>query len=250
MKRFVVPIILFTLAACSQAPGPDEAGNVPLATTALKTYAVSSEPIANPERGFYFHGGDCANNNFRDLGLVGKRTGTDRISLVLCIFYLKGYTDKPLDEGRITQFRNQAQAVRDAGLKMIVRFAYTEETTFINNVETAIDAPVSRVLEHIGQLKSVLQENQDVIAVVESGFVGAWGEGHFSQNFGNKGNTVGTVSEITANWSNRKLVVDELLKILPNRMVLVRTPRMKQAMYPGTTTGENACRAPQRLLSC
>ena len=57
---------------------------------------------------------------------------------------------------------------------MILRFAYTES-------KTGDDATPAMVQEHLGLLTDALRRNSDVIAVMESGFVGAWGEGHYTQ---------------------------------------------------------------------
>jgi hypothetical protein len=61
------------------------------------------------------------------------------------------------------------------GLKLVVRFAYNYEAG-------GADAPLDVVLAHIDQLGPVLREHRDVILVIESGFVGAWGEWHSSTN--------------------------------------------------------------------
>ena len=98
---------------------------------------------------------------------------------------------------------------------MILRFAYTES-------KTGNDATPAMVQEHLGLLTDTLRRNSDVIAVMESGFVGAWGEGHYTQHFGDAGDVE------PADWENRNAVVDRLLSILPrDRKVVVRTPLMK-----------------------
>ena len=77
--------------------------------------------------------------------------------------------------------------------------------------------------KHLDQLKAFFSRNWDVIAVVQSGFVGAWGEGHYTQHYGNAGNVS------AANWADRKAIVDKLLAIVPgNRMVGMRTVKMKR----------------------
>ena len=57
---------------------------------------------------------------------------------------------------------------RKAGIKIILRFAYS-----IAMDEP--DAPLSVILQHLDQLKPILQENKDVIAVLQAGFIGSWG---------------------------------------------------------------------------
>ena len=59
-------------------------------------------------------------------------------------------------------------------MKMIPRFAYNFGPT------GAPDASTDRILEHLEQLRPALVANQDVIAFVEAGFIGTWGEWHDS----------------------------------------------------------------------
>ena len=88
------------------------------------------------------------------------------------------------------------------------------------------DAPRDRVLAHIAQLKPVLQANADVIATVQVGFVGAWGEWYYTDHFGDQDNVGAT------QIADRKAVVEALLGSLPaTRTVQVRTPTWKKR-YP------------------
>ena len=69
-----------------------------------------------------------------------------------------------------------------------------------------------RVLRHLDQLKPVLQRNSDVIAFVQAGFVGAWGEWHNSSN------------DLTAT-ATRLQIKDALLAAVPrDRFVQFRYP--------------------------
>jgi hypothetical protein len=126
-------------------------------------------------------------------------------------------------------FQRQFDAIRKAGLKTVMRFAYTDDPF-------GDDAAPAQVLRHIAQLKPYLRANSDVIAVLQTGFVGAWGEWYYTQHFGNAGKTTAT------DRANRKAVVDALLDALPpSRMVQLRTPAFKRGFY-GTTpvTAEQA----------
>ena len=112
---------------------------------------------------------------------------------------------------------------------MILRLAYTASVS-------GNDAPLNRVLAHLDQLYPIFQRNSDVINVVQTGMIGAWGEWYYTQNFGNEGNVSAT------DWVNRKAVTDKLLSVLPgSRMIQVRTPAIKRTMY-GTAalTGSQA----------
>ncbi len=231
MRRRSLPAVLAALLAIVAAIDvPAAAG-----ATTTTTYTPASGPIANPDRGFYHYTDDCDKVDFVTSQLVAYRTD-EKISLVLCIFYLAQFKTSAISQAQLDRFDRQAARVRAAGLKMVVRFAYTTSTA-------GDDASPSRVQAHLNQLAPYLQANADVIAVVQSGFVGAWGEGYYTQHFGN----AGVVS--AANWADRKAVVDKLLAILPvGRKVQVRTPAMKRRMY-GTTPATAADAAAGRAVA-
>lgn len=185
------------------------------------TYAPTTDPFANPERGFYHHTGDCDKNDFSLTTLQSYRA-SEHISLVMCVFYLAEFKNAPINQAALTQLQQQLDTVRAAGMKMILRFAYTTATD-------GADAPKDRVLAHLDQLAPYLSGNSDVIYLMQAGFIGAWGEWYYTQNFGN----AGTVS--ATDWANRKAVVDKLLSVLPTtRMVQLRTPKFKRTMYSTT----------------
>ena len=80
----------------------------------------------------------------------------------------------------------------------------------------------------VDQLAPYLTANADVISVVQAGFIGAWGEWYYTRNFGNAG------AVTSADWANRKAVVDKLLSVLPaTRAVQLRTPKIKRTLYAG-----------------
>ncbi|MFI6513727.1 DUF4832 domain-containing protein [Streptosporangium sp. NPDC050855] len=182
------------------------------------TYTATNEPFANPERGLYHHTGDCDKNDF-SLATLQDYRANQHISLVMCVFYLAESRNAPISPAALAQLQQQLDTVRAAGLKMILRFAYTTATD-------GTDAPKDRVLAHLDQLAPYLSGNSDVIYLMQAGFIGAWGEWYYTQNFGN----AGVVS--AADWANRKTVVDKLLSVLPKtRMVQLRTPKFKRTLY-------------------
>ncbi|MET0135140.1 MAG: DUF4832 domain-containing protein [Kibdelosporangium sp.] len=182
------------------------------------SYTPTTANFANPERGFYHHTGDCDKNDFV-LGTLQDYRANQGISLVMCVFYLAEFKNSPISSAALAQLRQQFDTVRSAGLKMILRFAYTTSTE-------GDDAPKDRVLAHLDQLAPHLSANSDVIDVVQAGFIGAWGEWYYTKNFGD----AGTVT--AADWANRKAVTDKLLSVLPaTRMVQLRTPKFKRTMY-------------------
>jgi hypothetical protein len=84
---------------------------------------------------------------------------------------------------------------------------------------TVSDAPLSVVMQHLDQLQPLFQQNKDVIAFVQAGFIGAWGEWHSSSNG-------------LANVENETKILNKLLSVLPTEiMVQVRTPAAKQQIF-------------------
>ncbi|MFJ2158079.1 DUF4832 domain-containing protein [Streptomyces sp. NPDC087856] len=184
-------------------------------------YTEINDNFANPERGFYHHTGDCDKSPYSLSTLQDYRVNQG-VSVVMCNFYLAEFKNSAIDQATLTKLQNQFTTARAAGVKMILRFAYTTSTA-------GDDATKSRILSHIDQLAPYLSANADVIYVMQAGFIGAWGEGYYTQNFGN----AGVVS--AANWADRKEVIDKLLSVLPStRMIQLRTPAFKRTMYSTT----------------
>lgn len=180
------------------------------------SYSVSSVPIPNPERGFYWQS-SCNNYPFQNSHLTEYKAGGT--SMVRCVFYLNNFKTSAISQEYLNGIQSQMDRLRTHGFKVILRFAYTEDTS-------GDDASVNQVLSHIDQLAPLLQRNSDVIAYMEAGFIGAWGEWAYSQNFGTSGNLS------NQNWDDRKKVVDKLLSVLPaNRSIQLRTPAFKMKFF-------------------
>ena len=204
-------------------------------STTVPYNASFDENIVNPDRGFYYPLAPGEMNNFSPISvtdLVNRREnlfaafGANyqiRTGLFFRYYILDNSTD---NLGSFpTQLQQDFNAARQAGARLIIRFAYTI------NPDTSCgdaacppygDAPKSRVLSHIAQLAPVLQANEDVISAIQNGFIGVWGEQYYTDYFG-----FATLS--TTNWEDRIDVVSALLDATPaNRMVQVRYPQMKQ----------------------
>src|SRR5512140_1351708 len=96
----------------------------------------------------------------------------------LCNFYLNAFKSSLIDSSTLATLRNQLNTIRAAGLKVVLRFAYTKTDN--------VDANVTQVLAHIDQLAPIIQANSDVIAVWQGSFIGEWGEGYYTSNFGDQ----------------------------------------------------------------
>jgi hypothetical protein len=195
--------------------------------TATVAYTASMEDFANPERGFFVQRSyNPARANSRPPAVDELRAVRDRqISMVRMLYSLAGHRESPIPAEYLARIEADFAAARQAGVKLIPRFAYNSGPI------GAPDAPIERMLEHIDQLTPVLRANADVLAFLEAGFAGAWGEWHSSTNglF-----TSGTGAPPTVNEKTRALA-EKLLAALPaDRMIALRCPRFKTDLFGET----------------
>ena len=201
--------------------------NAPVSSTPSAsnvTYTASSTAIANPERGFYKHT-ETHSTGYYPLSqttLTGYRTNSN-ITLILRVFYLENFINGPISSTYLQNMQTDFARIRAAGLKCIVRFAYADT----DDTGVPHDATKTVILSHINQLTPILQANSDVIAVMQAGFIGSWGEWYYTDHFGKP--------PTAADYANRKNVVDAILAAVPNRFVQIRTPALKMNTYQSTT---------------
>jgi len=169
-----------------------------------KKFAASDEEFPNPERGLMVF---INLTESHDLTYLREK----QVTLVFANVNLAAYRGGPIAADFLAKLDQGFQRVRNAGLKIVLRFTYSGTTG-------DPDAPKATVLQHIAQLKPVLQAHGDVLAALQAGFIGAWGEWHGSMH-GNDDPGV------------RREVVQALLEVLPAcRMVQLRTPAFKQSL--------------------
>jgi hypothetical protein len=195
---------------------------LPLALAAA-TYPPSNEDFPNPERGFYVQTVyNPERGQLHPLDPAWLRRARDSgISLLRMYWILSEFRDRPLSPAMLDRVRADFAAARAAGIKVIGRFAYNFGPI------GAPDAPLDRVLAHLDQLRPVLRENADVLAFLEAGFIGTWGEWHDSTN---------------GLMSHSHEIVGKILEVLPtDRMLALRYPRHKMNLYdPQPLTPEEA----------
>lgn len=181
------------------------------------TYSPSSAVIANPERGFYKHYETYPNDYdaLSQSSMTNNRINSG-YTLILRLFYLDAFVSSNISSAYLTNMQSDFTKMRAAGVKCIIRFAYSDDSDAAN-----LDATKAQVLAHINQVKPILLANADVIACVQAGFVGAWGEWYYTDNFGFPPNA--------NDYNNRRDVVNALLDALPpGKMVQMRTPSLKR----------------------
>lgn len=88
-------------------------------------------------------------------------------------FYLTNYKTVPvIPEVGMNRIQRYFDTARELGFKLLVRFAYQGDGD--GTGEAADDI----MLAHMRQLKPLLEKNRALIHLVQSGFLGAWGEWH------------------------------------------------------------------------
>lgn len=177
--------VAFSVATCSAA-NANQAWRIdgtatpppPAPGTVETSFTASSAEIANPERGMYVW---AADNLLQWTQADADAKFQSGYRVVYAPVRLDAHANTTLPASVLTQLSSGFAMARRAGLKLVPRFLYNypaSETEY-QNVK---DAPLARVLGHIDQLKPVLTANADVIAYLQAGFIGAWGEWHTSSN--------------------------------------------------------------------
>jgi hypothetical protein len=185
--------------------GPEE--DVSRGPTVTIEFEGTNEDFLNPERGYYVGVDLLSADGARQVRQSGH-------SLAIAIVRLDDYRDRALDAQLLDALRDGFAEARGAGIKVILRFTY-------NASADAGDASRARILQHIDQLSPVIAQHSDVIAVVQAGFIGAWGEWHGSTNG-------------LDNDADRGAILSALLDAVPvSRTVQIRTPMYKDALLPG-----------------
>lgn len=192
-----------------------------------QTYTANDSVITNPERGFFHFTSVSSNGSYDPLDLA---TLTDYrnngISVIFREFYLDGNVSSDIQPGYLQGMEQDFKTLRQAGLKAVIRFSYTDKST-----KPYGDASLNRILRHIQQLKPVLQRNSDVILVLQAGFIGAWGEWYYTDYFSQSPGVI-----YPEQWDMRREVVNALLDALPvNRQIEVRTPQYKWELLNDTS---------------
>jgi hypothetical protein len=174
--------------------------------SATITYQEDTTNFPNPERGYYI-----INVSAKELQAARKESMT----LVRKYYRLDAYIDLDvLPQSFLDSFNNDAAILRQEGAKLIPRFAY--------NFGACTTPPLARIEKHIEQLSPVLRSNTDIIAFIEAGLIGKWGEWHF---YGCKD------TNSINNTEGRKAVLFKLLDAVPDRMVALRYNYHKRDIF-------------------
>lgn len=166
----------------------------------------------NPERGFYSH------QNLADPNRSWSRLRQQDITLLAGKLLLEPYREaKTLPEDYLQKVQAGFTQARKDGLKVVVRVNYGHRGPG-GDYTTYEDPDPAILLSHIRQLAPVWEENADVIALFEAGFVGPWGEWHSTK--------------IARDLELQRQFFFEILDHTPeSRMVVLRYPELKRGIF-------------------
>ncbi|MBO7071226.1 MAG: DUF4832 domain-containing protein [Bacteroidales bacterium] len=185
----------------------------------VETYKEIDGAVLNPERGYY-HPVDFTSGSSALKASAVKAQRTQGRTLFYLGFYLTDFMKGDISQSYLDKIQNSLDAIREGGAKCILRFAYKSSES-----NKPWDPSVDIVLRHVEQLKPILQKNEDVIFVLQAGFVGVWGEWYYTQNFIMNPST-------DADYQPRRKLTDALLDALPaSRQIQLRTPQFKMRMF-------------------
>ena len=181
------------------------------------TFTAGSASPMNPERGWYEGGGI----NLRSTDSY-TNIRADGFTLAYAPLRLDQFRGGPISASALAQISASFARVRAAHIKLVMRIVYNDPSNYPctdpSPTGECADAPESVVLNHITQLTPILTANADVIAVLQLGIIGLWGEGHGSTNGIDQS-------------APRQRIVRALLAALPaSRDIQMRTPMTKAAL--------------------
>jgi hypothetical protein len=229
-------LIAATLFSSSSAASASVSG--PTQPVSSGYTADPTPDIRNPERGLFVSTDALASiatdgDHFLE---IAAKTGTMvHLNVDLSAYYQSQddevTPDTTLPQELLDTYALAFQKFRDAGMKAIVRFSYTPKGTTVcgegvnpgqgpPRPNALPDANIDTILKHISELAGVLNQNADVIASFEAGFLGEFGEWHCSVNSTNgvpvDGNPIVTADKLK--------VVDAERAEWPTRTIALRYP--------------------------
>jgi len=167
--------------------------------------------LRNPERGLRYEvrigNAIGQGHNHMDWIRAMQRFEPDGMTLSQTYCYLDDFVDSPLSQEKLDWLQRDFDLMRTYGFKCLLRFAYQH-----GNVK---GPELKWVLHHIEQLKPVIQKNSDVIFILQSGFIGMWGEWHGDTH--------------NDDLQSRVTIMDKILELVPkDRFTQLRVPKYKR----------------------
>ncbi|KAK2163378.1 hypothetical protein NP493_1467g00004 [Ridgeia piscesae] len=210
-----------TNAVCSTC---DNLISVPAGYTEV-TYTETPEELQNPNRGF-LKLNSAKSSSYRPLKVssLERYRSEDGITMHWRQFVLDEFVSSDITKEFLDNIRSDLETIRNARFTTVTRILYVKEMP--ENGEAPYgDATKEWMLRHIEQLSPIFSEYEDVIDVVQAGFIGVWGEWYYTTHFGdphhrdydNPDNIDGYTPQ---QWQDRKEVLFALIDSVPSSMLV------------------------------
>ncbi len=174
-KKTLMAGVAAMLLACALPAGAQDKDGKEI--TRVK---VATEGLANPERGFRFEikvGLEDGEGSYARHNWPFAYYKDDGVVMAQAYCYLTKYFDSDIPQSKLDALQADFDRARKDGVKFVLRFAYQDV------MENAKNTPsLERILSHIKQLTPIVRKNIDVIYVLQTGWLGAWGEFHSDPN--------------------------------------------------------------------
>lgn len=231
MKRFIIIGLLIICIRCSI--------NLEAQNKTITYIADTFSIFPNPERGWYYsYTPPCCDkaptliNGPHDPlildNLLSLRNLPEAVTVIRDIVKIQLWAGD-IPQARLDEIQTDLNTVRQAGLKVVWRICY-------NYSITTGEAPASVISRHLDQLKTIIQNNSDVIFDVQAGLFGGSGEACCQSYLIHRNNN---------NWSSLDTdaiaLYNKLISyVLADRSIVVRYPRYKYQMMGWVNSAEQA----------
>lgn len=164
-------------------------------------YEEDFSNFPNPDRGWYRA---YFTDDLWGLGDL-RRQG---ISVIMLKVNLEDYIESPISKRKLNEISKAFDAARRHKLQVVFRAAYD-----FDGKPSCEPKSLDIITGHIKQLENIFTDNEDILFVVQAGFLGPWGEWHSSY--------YGDPLSVDA----MRTVLFSLLEVVPeSRSVQVRRP--------------------------
>lgn len=220
--------LLSATVGCRDDHGGDAATTNPVFTSpsqspmASQTFTENTADPMNPERGFFDAVDLLSTSGFSHVRTKG-------MTVAMAHPLLKSYINKPIPQSFLDQLAGGLQRVRAARIKIILRFRYDEGETWPSYDPATQESTIDWMISHMNQLGPIVRDYADVIAVMQAGFIGPWGEWHSSDK---------TAAD------RRRLLEAQLAWLPKSRMTQVRAPKYMLGIYGSQPVTEEEAFAP------
>ena len=211
MNFFFIITLLVLFVGCNYSSSTEE---VILHKYQKSFIEEDSINTTNPDRGFFKSTYELNIERNWNAFIDAKKAG---YQLLYAPIVLEKYVEiKTLPNSLIQTIEKNLIQAKNAHIKLILRFSY-------RNSLDSNDPTISIVESHFNQLKPLLQKYKESISIVEAGTIGAWGEWH---------HFTGEYADTNSHYQeNRKLIINKLLEIFPNKYIQIRTPKLKEELF-------------------